>query len=92
MVGEIEVSGNKEALIVLAGTVAGAATTFAALENEICHWKHFRNALSSDDEKLAFDDIMDMCRSNAMAAGNACSPIIFEPMVLSIFIKSAKKD
>jgi hypothetical protein len=30
LVGEIEVSENKEALIVLAGTVAGAATTFIA--------------------------------------------------------------
>ena len=30
MVGEIEVSENKEALIVLAGTVTGAATTFVA--------------------------------------------------------------
>ena len=30
MVDEIEVSENKEALIVLAGTVAGAATTFIA--------------------------------------------------------------
>jgi hypothetical protein len=30
LVDEIEVSENKEALIVLAGTVAGAATTFVA--------------------------------------------------------------
>lgn len=30
MVNEIEVSENKEALIVLAGTVSGAATTFVA--------------------------------------------------------------
>ena len=30
MVDEIEVSENKEALIVLAGIVAGAATTFVA--------------------------------------------------------------
>ena len=30
MVDEIEVSENKEALIVLAGTVAGAATTLVA--------------------------------------------------------------
>ena len=30
MVDEIEVSENKEALIVLAGTIAGAATTFFA--------------------------------------------------------------
>jgi hypothetical protein len=30
LVDEIEVSENREALIVLAGTVAGAATTFVA--------------------------------------------------------------
>jgi hypothetical protein len=30
LVGEIEVSENKEALVVLAGTVAGATTTFVA--------------------------------------------------------------
>jgi hypothetical protein len=30
LVDEIEVSENKEALIVLAGTVVGAATTFVA--------------------------------------------------------------
>jgi hypothetical protein len=30
LVDEIEISENKEALIVLAGTVAGAATTFVA--------------------------------------------------------------
>ena len=30
LVGEIEVSENKEALIVFAGTIAGAATTFVA--------------------------------------------------------------
>ena len=30
MVDEVEVSENKEALIVLAGTVAGAATSFVA--------------------------------------------------------------
>jgi hypothetical protein len=30
LVVEIEVSENKEALIILAGTVAGAATTFVA--------------------------------------------------------------
>ncbi len=62
-----------------------------ALEDEIYRWKNFRNALVSDDEKLAFDDIMDMCRNMAMAAGNACSPIIFEPMVFSILLGQQKR-
>jgi len=34
---------------------------------------------------------MDMCRSNAMAAGNACNPIVFEPMVFSILVGQQKK-
>jgi hypothetical protein len=33
-----------------------------------------------------FDMLMDMCRNNAMASGNACNPIIFEPMVISILL------
>jgi hypothetical protein len=57
-----------------------------ALEDEIHRWKSFRNALLSDEEKLAFDEIMDMCRSNAMAGGNACRPILFEPMAMSILL------
>jgi hypothetical protein len=34
---------------------------------------------------------MDMCRNNAMAAGNACNPIIFEPMVMSILLGQQKR-
>ena len=32
-----------------------------------------------------------MCRNNAMAAGNACNPIIFEPMVMSILLGQQKR-
>ena len=34
---------------------------------------------------------MDMCRSNAMASGNACTPIIFEPMATSILLAQQKR-
>jgi hypothetical protein len=37
-----------------------------------------------------FDMLMDMCRNNAMASGNACNPIIFEPMVISIPLAQKK--
>ena len=62
-----------------------------ALEFEVSRWKSFRNALLSDEEKQAFDALMDMCRNNAMASGNACNPIIFEPMVMSILLAHHKE-
>ena len=39
-----------------------------ALEFEIDSWKGFRRALPSDDDKQAFDELMDVCRINSMAA------------------------
>ena len=62
-----------------------------ALEFEIATWKGFRRALTSDEDREAFEELMDMCRNNAMAAGNACNPIIFEPMVMSILVGQQKK-
>ena len=62
-----------------------------ALEFEIDVWRGFRKALPSDEDREAFDELMDMCRINAMAAGNACNPIIFEPMVISILVGQQKK-
>ena len=56
------------------------------LEDEIASWKKFRKALPSDEEREAFDELMDLCRINSMAAGNACKPILFEPMVISILL------
>jgi hypothetical protein len=62
-----------------------------AIEDEIARWKAFRNALPSDEEKQAFDEMMDMCRTNAMAGGNACRPILFEPMAISILLSQQKR-
>jgi hypothetical protein len=50
----------------------------------------FRKALQSEEEREAFDKLMDMCRNNAMASGNACNPIIFEPMIISILLAQKK--
>jgi hypothetical protein len=62
-----------------------------AIEWEIADWKQFRNALSSDEQKPAFDEMMDMCRTNAMAGSNAFNPIIFEPMIMSIMLEQQKR-
>ena len=62
-----------------------------ALEDEIDQWKSFRNALAGEEDKAAFDDLMDMCRNNGMAGGAACDPIIFEPMAMSILLAQQKK-
>jgi hypothetical protein len=56
-----------------------------ALELEIVRWKSFRDALDNENRE-AFDKLMDKCRSFAMASGSACNPIIFEPMTISILL------
>ena len=62
-----------------------------ALECEISRWRNFRGALSRVEEKQAFDALMDICRNYAMAGGNACNPIIFEPKVMSILLEQQKR-
>ena len=61
-----------------------------AIEDEIRRWKPFVDCLSEPD-KAAFEELMDMCRANAMAGSNACKPILFEPMVMSILLVHQKK-
>ena len=62
-----------------------------ALEFEIERWKGFKKALTSEGDREAFEELMDMCRNNAMASGNACNPIIFEPMAMSILLAQQQK-
>jgi hypothetical protein len=62
-----------------------------ALEAEIATWNRFRNALPSEEDREAFDSVMDLCRSQAMAASAACKPILFEPMVMSILLGQQKR-
>jgi hypothetical protein len=61
------------------------------LEDEIDRWKGFREALPSEEEREAFEELMDMCRSYAMAGSNATNPIVFEPMAMSILLAQQQK-
>jgi hypothetical protein len=61
-----------------------------ALEYEIDRWKGFRKVLSNED-KEAFEAMMDLCRIFATESSNATNPIIFEPMVVSILLGQQKK-
>jgi hypothetical protein len=61
-----------------------------ALEDEIRRWKGFEKALRIED-KQAFEELMDACRSYASAGSNATQPILFEPMVISILLCQEKK-
>jgi hypothetical protein len=61
-----------------------------ALEMEIARWRGFRKTLTEAD-KEAFDELMDMCRSFGMASGNACNPILFDCMAMSIMLAQENK-
>lgn len=61
-----------------------------ALEDEISRWSGFERALRSDD-RVAFEAVMDACRSYASAGSNATQPILFESMVISIFVAQQKR-
>lgn len=61
-----------------------------ALEMEIAEWQGFRDKLSPLEQEV-FDELMDMCRGHATASGNACNPVIFEPMAMSILIAQQLK-
>jgi hypothetical protein len=62
-----------------------------AIEDEIGRWKSFRNTLPDEEDKQAFDVLMDMCRNHASAGSCACKPIIFEPMAISILLAQQKE-
>jgi hypothetical protein len=62
-----------------------------ALESEIYLWKALGDSLMGDEDKQAFDEVMDLCRRNAMAGGNACNPIVFETMVMSVLLGQQKE-
>lgn len=62
-----------------------------ALEFEIERWKGFREALPSEEEKEAFDELMDICRKYASESSCATNPIISEPMLMSILLSQQRK-
>lgn len=61
-----------------------------ALEDEIRRWGGFAKALRTED-KEAFEELMDACRSFASAGSNATQPVLFEPMIMSILLFQQKK-
>jgi hypothetical protein len=61
-----------------------------ALEDEINRWNGFEKALRTED-RLAFEALMDACRSFASAGSNATNPILFEPMIMSILLSQQVK-
>jgi hypothetical protein len=62
-----------------------------ALEFEILSWRRFRKSLVGDEEKEAFDELMDMCRNNAMAGGAAVRPVLFEAALMTILLSQTKR-
>jgi len=61
-----------------------------ALDMEIQRWNGFAKALRNDDRE-AFEQLMDACRNYASAGSNATRPVMFEPMVMSILLYQQKK-
>jgi hypothetical protein len=61
-----------------------------ASEWEIETWRDFKKELS-EEEQEAFEQLMDMCRGNAMAGGAACRCEIFEAMTFTIFVSQVKR-
>ena len=61
-----------------------------ALEQEISRWNGFTRALRKEDRE-AFDELLDMCRSFASDSIAVPSGSVFEPMVISIILSQEKK-
>ncbi len=63
-----------------------------ALENEIWDWSSsFAKGLNSKQDIEAFEQMLDSARNYAMAVGNACRPVVFEAMAMSIILFQQKK-
>ena len=61
-----------------------------AMEEEIHTWDGFARALRKDDRE-AFGELMDMCRSFATASSNATNPLILEPMIMAMLLAQQER-
>jgi len=61
-----------------------------ALEFEFERWKGFKKALTSEEDREAFEELMDMCRSNAMASRNALTRLSLNPWLCRFFWQGQK--
>ena len=61
-----------------------------ALDIEIQSWSGFAKALRNEDRE-AFEQLIDACRNYASAGSNATRPVLFEAMSMSILLFQQKK-
>jgi hypothetical protein len=59
------------------------------LETEIKKWEGFLRALRQDD-RAAFEEMMNHCRNHASTAGAAVRPIVTDAMFMSILLSHEK--
>ena len=60
-----------------------------ALDREVQRWSGFARALRKED-RVVFDNLMDVCRNFASAGSNATRPVLFEAMAMSILLHQQK--
>ena len=60
-----------------------------ALDREVQKWSGFARALRKED-RVVFEQLMDICRNYASAGSNATRPVLFEAMVMCILLDQQK--
>ena len=60
-----------------------------ALDREVQRWSGFARALRKQD-RVIFNQLMDICRNYGSAGSNATRPVVFEAMVMSILLNQQK--
>ena len=60
-----------------------------ALDHEIQRWNVFARALRKDD-RIVFEQLIDICKNYASAASNATRPVLFEAMAMTILLDQQK--
>jgi hypothetical protein len=59
------------------------------LDQEIQEWKKFRRALRKEDQQF-LNQLFEMARLHAQAAGDASRPLPFETILISILLEHEK--
>jgi hypothetical protein len=60
-----------------------------ALDREVQRWSGFARALRKED-RVVFNQLVDVCRNFASAGSNATRPVLFEAMVMSVLLHQQK--
>ena len=60
-----------------------------SLDREMQSWSRFARALRKED-RIVYDQLMDICRNYASAGNNAARPVLFEAMIMCILLDQQK--